>query len=42
METTIVYWGYIGDMEKESGNYYSRNTPMARPGSPNTLSNVDP
>ena len=22
METTIVYWGYIGIMEKENGNYY--------------------
>ena len=42
METTIVYWGYIEDNEKESRNYYSRNTPMARPGSPNTLSNGDP
>ena len=23
MKTTIVYWGYIGIMEKESGNYYN-------------------
>ena len=22
METTIVYWGYIGDNGKEQGNYY--------------------
>ena len=22
METTIVYWGYIGTMEKQDGNYY--------------------
>ena len=23
METTIVYWGYMGDNETENGNYYS-------------------
>ena len=23
METTIVYWGYIGNNGKENGNYYS-------------------
>ena len=23
METTIVYWGYIGNSGKENGNYYS-------------------
>ena len=23
METTIVYWGYIGKNGKENGNYYS-------------------
>ena len=23
METTIVYWGYIGDNGKQNGNYYS-------------------
>ena len=23
METTIVYWGYMGDNGKENGNYYS-------------------
>ena len=23
METTIVYWGSIGIMEKKMGNYYS-------------------
>ena len=23
METTIVYWGYIGDNGKEDGNNYS-------------------
>ena len=23
METTIVYWGYIGNNGKEHGNYYS-------------------
>ena len=22
METVIVYWGYIGIMEKENGNYH--------------------
>ena len=22
METTIVYWGYIGDNGKEHGDYY--------------------
>ena len=22
METTIVYWEYLGIMEKENGNYY--------------------
>ena len=24
METTIVYWGYIGNNGKENGNYYRR------------------
>ena len=23
METTVVYWGYIGDNGKENGNYYN-------------------
>ena len=23
METTIQYWGYIGDNGKENGSYYS-------------------
>ena len=23
MEATIVYWGYIGIMEKQNGNYYN-------------------
>ena len=23
METTLVYWGYIRDNEKENGNYYN-------------------
>ena len=23
METTIVYWGYVGNNGKEHGNYYS-------------------
>ena len=23
METTITYWGYMGENGKENGNYYS-------------------
>ena len=31
METTIAYWGYIGDNGKENGDYYSGVVDMAHP-----------